>query len=93
MAVIQVLETDNLDQWRQKTNTISSALGDPDSLTTNSNAVVGAINELDGEHGDLNDLSTANKANFVSSINEIKEEFDNLTSSSALSRAALIAFA
>ena len=93
MAVIQVLSSDSIDQWRTKTNTISSNLGDVDSLTTTSSTVIGAINELDDEQGELTNLTTANKSNLVNAVNEIKTDFDNLTGSSALSRPVLIAFA
>lgn len=93
MAVVQVLTTDNLEQWRQKTNQISQDLGDVSALTTTATNVVSAINELDLEHGDLSALNTANKANFVAAVNEIKEDLDNLTGSDALSRPVLIAFA
>jgi hypothetical protein len=93
MAVIQVLETDSIDQWRGKTNDISTALGDPTALTTTATNVVGAINELDNEQGDLQQLNTANKSNLVASVNEIKDDLDALTGANALSRPALIAFA
>jgi hypothetical protein len=93
MAVVQVLSTDSIDQWRSKTNDISTNLGDVDSLTTTSQTVIGAINELDGEQGELTGLVTANKSNLVAAVNEIKTDFDNLSGATALTRAALIAFA
>lgn len=93
MAVIQIQNTDSIDQWRQKTNSISTALGDPSSLTTTATDVVGAINELDNEQGDLSTLTTANKSNLVAATNEIKSDLDALTGANALSRPALIAFA
>jgi hypothetical protein len=93
MAVTQVLDTDSIDQWRIKTNTISTVLGDPASLTTTANNVVGAVNELSNAQGSLSSLSTTNKSNLVGAINEIKTDLDNTTSASALSRPVLIAFA
>jgi hypothetical protein len=93
MAVTQILDTDTIDAWRNKTNTISTTLGDPATLTTTATDVVGAINELDNEQGDLTTLSTTNKANLVSAINEIKTDLDNTASATALTRPVLIAFA
>jgi hypothetical protein len=93
MAVVTVNSSDSLDQWRQKTNTISTALGDPTALTTTATNVVDGINELDNEQGDLTLLTTANKANLVSAVNEIKSDFDALSGANALPRPVLIAFA
>jgi len=93
MAVVVVNTTDSLEQWRQKTNTISTNLGDPASLTTTATDVVGAVNELDNEQGDLTTLTTAQKSNLVGSLNELKTDLDNLASANALSRPVLIAFA
>lgn len=93
MAVTQVTTNDSIDQWREKTNTISQTLGDPASLTTTATNVVSAINELDNEQGDLTQLTTANKANLVDALNEIKTDLDNATTANALPRPVLIAFA
>jgi len=93
MAVVVVNTTDSLDQWRQKTNIISTNLGDPASLTTTATDVVGAVNELDNEQGDLTTLTTAQKSSLVGSLNELKTDLDNLSSANALSRPVLIAFA
>lgn len=93
MAVVVVNTTDSLEQWRQKTNTISTNLGDPASLTTTATDVVGAVNELDNEQGDLTALTTAQKSNLVGSLNELKTDLDALTGANALSRPVLIAFA
>lgn len=93
MAVTQVTTNDSIDQWREKTNTISQTLGDPASLTTTATNVVGAINELDNEQGDLTQLTTANKSNLVDALNEIKTDLDNATTANALPRPVLIAFA
>lgn len=93
MAVTVVNTTDSLDQWRAKTNTISTNLGDTASLTTTSNNIVGAVNELDNEQGDLTQLNTAVQSSLTGAVNEIKSDFDALTGSTALSRPVLIAFA
>lgn len=93
MAVTQVLSTDSLDQWRQKTNTVSTTLGDPASLPAGVTTAVGGVNTLNNNVGDLNNLSTANKSNIVSAVNEVKTNFDNLSTATALTRPQLIAFA
>lgn len=47
MAVVNTLVTDNFEQWRQKTNTIGSNLGDLSLLTTtDKTTAVNAINEV-----------------------------------------------
>ena len=86
MAVTVVNITDSLDQWRSKTNTISTNLGDTATITTTATNVVGGLNELDNEQGDLTQLTTAQKFNLVGSLNEIKSDFDALSGSSALTR-------
>ena len=49
MAVISVNLTDTFEQWRTKTNSLSTQQGDLTTLTTTAkNTVVAAINELDG---------------------------------------------
>tara|TARA_Y100000004_G_scaffold154347_1_gene178466 strand:- start:6804 stop:7085 length:282 start_codon:yes stop_codon:yes gene_type:complete len=93
MAVTVVNITDSLDQWRSKTNTISTNLGDTATITTTATNVVGGLNELDNEQGDLTQLTTAQKSSLVGSMNEIKSDFDALSGSSALTRPVLIAFA
>lgn len=93
MAITQVLTTDSIDQWREKTNTISQTLGDASGLTTTAQNVVGGINELDNEQGDLSTLSTIQKSNLVDAINEINTNFNNLSGAAALPRPVLIAFA
>jgi hypothetical protein len=93
MAVTVVNITDSLDQWRSKTNTISTNLGDTATITTTATNVVGGLNELDNEQGDLTQLTTAQKSNLVGSMNEIKSDFDALSGASTLTRPVLIAFA
>lgn len=46
MALIQVPLTDSLNDWRVKTNQISTGLGDFDALSTVAADVVGAVNEI-----------------------------------------------
>ena len=46
MAIVVVNGTDSIDQWRAKTNTISTSLGDPAAITTTAQNVVGGINEI-----------------------------------------------
>ena len=43
MAVVVVNGTDSIDQWRAKTNTISTSLGDPAAITTTAQNVVGVL--------------------------------------------------
>jgi|TARA_R110000803_G_scaffold161554_5_gene225229 hypothetical protein len=93
MAVTVVNGTDSIDTWRQKTNTISTTLGDPSALTTTANDVVAGINELDNEQGTLSSLSTTAKGNLVAAVNEMKTELDNATGGAAIPRPALIAMA
>ena len=93
MAVTQVLETDSLDQWRQKTNTVSTTLGDVAELPAGVTSVVGGVNNLSNSVGDLNNLTTADKSSLVSAVNEVKNNFDNLSSATPLTRPQLIAFA
>lgn len=74
MATINVPLSDTLDQWRVKTNDISTNIGDIDVLTTVAPTVVGSINELDAkvnEIGDLTTLDTIEKTTIVDAINEL----------------------
>ena len=73
-----------------KTNTISTSLGDPATITTTAQNVVGGINELDNEQGTLSSLTTtAQKSNLVSAINEIKTDLDNATGGQALTKTSI----
>ena len=49
------------------------------SLTTTSKTILGAVNELDAEHGVLSTLTTTNKATFVAAINEHDAELGTIT--------------
>ncbi len=46
MALVEVVRTDSIDVWRQKTNLLSQQQGDLDLLlTTDKSSLVAAINE------------------------------------------------
>lgn len=75
MALTEVLRSDTFEQWRTKTNTISSDLGDRATLSANITAntsLVGAINELQGDIGVIGSLSTFAASNIVDALNELK---------------------
>ena len=57
MAITQINGTDTLDQWRAKTQTISTNMGDLATLTTSASNLVGAINELNTDINNLSGLS------------------------------------
>jgi len=71
MAVTTVLENDTFDEWRQKTNTISTNLGDAATLTTTATNAVAAVNELDSNIGDIGALDMPG-ANLVAATNEAR---------------------
>jgi hypothetical protein len=71
MAITNVSENDTFDQWRVKTNTISTDLGDAARLTTTATNAVAAINELDANLGDLNNLDVPG-ADLVAAANEAR---------------------
>jgi hypothetical protein len=72
MAVTNVSQSETFDQWRVKTNTIATNLGDNATLTTTATTAVGGVNELKGNVGTLNNLTTTNKTDLVSAVNETK---------------------
>ena len=72
MAVTNVSQSETFDQWRVKTNTIATNLGDSATLTTTATTAVGGVNELKGNVGTLNNLTTTNKTDLVSAVNETK---------------------
>lgn len=72
MAVTNVSQSETFDQWRVKTNTIATNLGDAATLTTTATTAVGGVNELKGNVGTLNNLTTTDKTNLVSAVNETK---------------------
>ena len=71
MAVTNVSENDTFDTWRQKTNTISTNLGDTAALTTTATNAVAAVNELDGNIGNLGDLEVPG-VDLVAATNEAR---------------------
>ena len=71
----EVLRSDTFEQWRQKTNTISSDLGTKGDLSANITAngsLVTAINELQSDIGVVGSLSTFTATDLVSALNELK---------------------
>ena len=72
MAVTNVSQSETFDQWRVKTNTIATNLGDAATLTTTATTAVGGVNELKGNVGTLNNLTTTDKTDLVSAVNETK---------------------
>jgi hypothetical protein len=72
MAVTNVSQSETFDQWRVKTNTIATNLGDSATLTTTATTAVGGVNELKGNVGSLNNLTTTDKTNLVAAVNETK---------------------
>jgi len=72
MAVTNVSQSETFDQWRVKTNTVSTNLGDAATLTTAATTAVGGVNELKGNVGSLNNLTTTDKSNLVAAVNETK---------------------
>ena len=93
MAITQINGTDTLDQWRAKTQTISTNMGALATLTTSASNLVGAVNELDNEQGTLSSLATTNKGNLVAAINELNTDINNLSGLSAIERPVLVALA
>ena len=77
MAVTVVQQTNSFDQWRVKTNTISSNLGDAATLTTVADDAVSAINELDADIGSPASLTTTAKNNVVAAVNELDADLGN----------------
>lgn len=57
----------------------SADVGTVGSLTTTAKTVVGAINELDGEVGDLSTLHTEVKDKIVNAINEVHDDLGTLS--------------
>jgi hypothetical protein len=72
MAVTVVQQTNTFDQWRVKTNTIASDLGDAATLNTVATTAVGGVNEVSLRVGLPTNLVTVDKTNTVSAINEVK---------------------
>lgn len=71
MAITQVETTDTFDQWRVKTNTISTDLGDISALTTVASDAANALNEVDAALGDLSALQVP-AASIVDAVNEAR---------------------
>lgn len=71
MAITNVSENDTFDQWRVKTNTISTNLGDAAALTTTATNAAAAINELDAAQGNLGALEVPGPT-LVDATNQVR---------------------
>jgi len=71
MAITNVADTDTFDQWRVKTNTIASDLGDIATLTTAATNAAAAVVELNAEIGNPALLEIPG-ADLVAVINEAR---------------------
>lgn len=81
MAVINVPTSDTFENWRVKTNTIGTIIGDISTITTSATDLVSAVNEVKSSSatsasvlaitGDKTSLVTTNKTNLVAAINEV----------------------
>lgn len=78
MAVTNVADSDTFDQWRVKTNTISTNLGDASTLTTVATNVVGGINEVNSNVGNLASL-TVSDSSLVDAANDILDQVYKLS--------------
>lgn len=71
MAKTIVNSSDTINVWKEKTNDISTDVGDIVQLTTDIDSdVVGAINSLDSNLGARENLTTIDKTDLVTAINE-----------------------
>lgn len=64
-------------------NTINSLIGNGTPTTTDQ-TIIGAINELHADQGDLSDLVTTDNTSFVNAINEIAQSSDSWTEFNAM---------
>ena len=81
MAKTVVNLSDQMAVFVQKTNLISTHVGDLVTLTTTHDSdLVGAINELDSAQGTIASLSTTDKSSLVAAVNEVKGEVNNFGS-------------
>ena len=81
MAVTNVNLSDQMAVFVQKTNIISTNLGDLVTLTTSADSsVVHAVNELDSAQGNIASLTTTDKSTLVAAVNEVKSEVNNFGS-------------
>ena len=61
------------------------------SLNTSATNLTDAVNELDGEHGILANLTTTSKSTFVEAINELDGDIGNKTSLTTTAKTTLVA--
>jgi hypothetical protein len=81
MAKTVVNLSDQMALFVQKTNLISTHVGDLVTLTTTHDSdLVGAINELDSSQGTIASLSTTDKSSLVAAVNEVKGEITTVSS-------------
>ena len=81
MAKTVVNLSDQMALFVQKTNLISTHVGDLVTLTTTHDSdLVGAINELDSSQGTIASLSTTDKSSLVAAVNEVKGEVTTVSS-------------
>jgi len=81
MAKTVVNLSDQMAVFVQKTNLISTHVGDLVTLTTTHDSdLVRAINELDSAQGTIASLSTTDKSSLVAAVNEVKGEVTTVSS-------------
>ncbi len=78
MAIPQVLPTNTVDEFRQKTNDIATGLGDTATLTTTATDAVGGINEVLADIGDVGTLVFPG-SDLVSAVNAAKSYAFSIT--------------
>lgn len=71
MAVTNVSQSNTFDQWRVKTNTIATDLGDATTIETTATTAIGGVNEVNTNVGLPINLTTTAKSNVVSAVNEM----------------------
>lgn len=81
MAITQVDQTDSLGTYRARLNEVITEInniGDVGALTTTATDIAAAVNELDGEIGDLSTLTTTAQDSVVNAINELDSDLGSL---------------
>jgi hypothetical protein len=71
MAVLNVQTSDTFEQWRVKSNTLSTLVGDGDLLDTTASDLVTTVNDLHQLAGVRADLDTT-ATNLVEAVNEVR---------------------
>ena len=78
MSVITVTGSNTFEEWRKKTNDISSILGDSWQLPIGQTTAIRAISSNTFDIGILSALTTTEKGNLVDAINEVDNHIDNI---------------